>query len=113
MTDVDTVDLDKTASALVAPDRANYTDAEWQARIDLAMLYRAIHLYGMSDLANGAIGARVPGRHDHYLTHPYGMYWEEATASSFVTISSDGTPVHDDQRWINDARVGAKSALPS
>ncbi len=106
MTDlVDAVDLDQTVSAMDAPDRSHYSPAEWQARVDLAALYRLIDLYGMSDLANGAIGARVPDRPDHYLTHPYGMFWEEATASSFVTITPDGAPVHDDHRWINSGAV--------
>ena len=106
MTDtLDPVDLDKTADAMDAPDRDRYSPAEWQARLDLAVLYRAIHLYGMSDVANGEIAARVPDQPDHYLTHPYGMYWEEATASSFITVTADGTPVHDDKRWTNDGAV--------
>ena len=106
MTDtLDPIDLDKTAEAMDAPDRGRYSPAEWQARLDLAVLYRALHLYGMSDVANGAIAARVPDQPDHYLIHPYGMYWEEATASSFVTVSPDGTPVHDDKRWVNDGAV--------
>ena len=99
------VDLAKTADALNAPDRSSYSPAEWQARVELAALYRAIDLYGMSDLANGAIGARVPDAPDRYLTHPYGMYWDEATASSFITVHADGTPVHDDPRWTNDGAV--------
>lgn len=68
------VDLDKTADAMGALDRSAYSPAEWTARVELAALYRAIHLYGMSDLVNGAIGARVPDAREHYLTHPYGMY---------------------------------------
>ncbi len=102
---LDVVDLDKTTGAMDAPDRSLYSAAEWQARVELVALYRATHLYGMSDLANGAIGARVPDRPDRYLTHPYGMYWEEATASSFVTVRPDGTPVHGDERWTNDGAV--------
>ena len=99
------VNAEKTAGAMQAPDPVDCSPAEWQARVELAAVYRAIHLYGMSDLANGAIGARVPDAPDHYLTHPYGMYWEEATASSFVTIASDGTPVRGDDRWTNDGAV--------
>lgn len=99
------VDLDHAAGAINAPDRARYSPAEWRTRVELAALYRAVHLYGMSDIANGAIGARVPDRPDTYLTHPYGMFWEEATASSFVTVAADGTPVHDDRRWTNDGAV--------
>jgi len=87
-----------------APDHSTYSVSEWETRIELAALYRSVDLYGMSDLVNGAIGARVPGR-DQYLTHPYGMYWEEATASSFITIHPDGSPVFDDSRWTNDGAV--------
>ncbi len=106
MTDtLDPVELEKTAGAMDAPDPSRYSPAEWATRVELAALYRAIALYGMSDLVNGAIGARVPDQPDHYLTHPYGMFWEEATASSFVTVRPDGTPVHDDKRWTNDGAV--------
>ena len=101
----DAVGLDGTTTAADPPDQSSCTEAEWRARIHLAALYRAIHLYGMSDLVNGAIAARVPDQPDHYLTHPYGMFWEEATASSFITIAADGTPVHDDRRWTNDGAV--------
>lgn len=99
------IDLDQKAHALAGPDRSVYSSAEWEVRVELAALYRAIHLYGMSDLANGAIGARVPDSPTHYITHPYGMYWEEATASSFVTVNADGTPVYGDTRWTNDGAV--------
>ena len=101
----DPVDLAKTAAAMDPPDTSACSPGEWQARVDLAALYRAVHLYGMSDLVNGAIAARVPDQPDHYLTHPYGMFWEEATASSFVTVTADGTPVYDDKRWTNDGAV--------
>jgi len=101
----DAVGLDGTTTAADPPDQSSCTESEWRARIHLAALYRAIHLYGMSDLVNGAIAARVPDQPDHYLTHPYGMFWEEATASSFITIAADGTPVHDDRRWTNDGAV--------
>jgi len=85
--------------------RDQCSDAEWRARVDLAALYRAIALYGMSDLVNGAIGARVPDQPDHYLTHPYGLFWEEARASDFVKIGPDGAPVDPDAAWLNDGAV--------
>ncbi len=76
--------------------------AEWQARVDLAALFRVLAHYGMSDLANGAVCARVPDQPDHYLTHPYGMFWEEARASSLVKIDASGQPVDADAPWLND-----------
>lgn len=78
------------------------SDAEWQARVDLAALFRIVAHYGMSDLVNGAVCARVPDQPDHYLVHPYGMFWEEACASDMVKINSDGKPVDADAPWLND-----------
>lgn len=83
-------------------DRALVTEAEWQARVDLAAMFRIIAYYGMSDLANGAVAARVPDATDHYLVHPYGMFWEEARASDMVKIDARGTPVEADAPWLND-----------
>ncbi|MEM7171383.1 MAG: class II aldolase/adducin family protein [Pseudomonadota bacterium] len=76
--------------------------AEWQARVDLAAIFRVLAHYGMSDLANGAVAARVPDQPDHYLLHPYGMFWEEATASSLIKIGPDGQAVDPDGPWLND-----------
>ena len=92
--------MSKTNPSPPRPDQI--TKAEWQARIELAALYRLIAHYGMSDLANGAIGARVPDQPDHYLTHPYGIFWEEIRASDFVKINSLGQPVEADGPWLND-----------
>lgn len=79
-----------------------FSDAEWKARIDLAASFRILAHYGMSDLANGAVAARVPDQPDHYLVHPYGMFWEEATASAMIKIGPDGQPVDPDGPWLND-----------
>jgi ribulose-5-phosphate 4-epimerase/fuculose-1-phosphate aldolase len=82
--------------------REHFGDAEWQARVDLAALFRVVAHYGMSDLANGAIAARVPDAPEHYLIHPYGMFWEEARASDMVKIDASGQPVDADAPWLND-----------
>ena len=78
------------------------SQSEWKARIDLAGLFRIVAHYGMSDLANGAIAARVPDEPNHYLIHPYGMFWEEAKASSMVKIDSNGQPLDPGAPWLND-----------
>jgi ribulose-5-phosphate 4-epimerase/fuculose-1-phosphate aldolase len=75
---------------------------EWDTRVNLAALYRITAKYGMSDLANGAIGARVTGEPDCYLTHPYGVFWDEARASDFVKIDKQGKPIAADAPWINE-----------
>ncbi|MFC3613795.1 class II aldolase/adducin family protein [Lutimaribacter marinistellae] len=81
---------------------ATFSEAEWKARLDLAATFRILAHYGMSDLANGAVAARVPDQPDHYLVHPYGMFWEEATASAMIKIGPDGRPVDPDGPWLND-----------
>lgn len=74
-----TIEHRKVDDAIDALPRGTYDDTEWAVRVELAALHRACALYGMSDLANGAIAARIPET-GHFLLHPYGMYREEATA---------------------------------
>lgn len=66
------------------------TPEEWQARIDIAACYRLIAAYGMSDMMANHITLRVPGEEDAFLTNPYGMMYEEMTASSMIKINHDG-----------------------
>ncbi len=82
--------------------QASCSDVEWKARVDLAATFRILAHYGMSDLANGAVAARVPDQPDHYLVHPYGMFWEEACASTMIKIGPNGLPVVADGPWLND-----------
>lgn len=89
-----------TAPLRATPDAAS--PAEWEARVELAALFRILARYGMSDLANGAACLRVPGAPDRYLTHPYGMFWEEARASDLVVIDADGRPVEPGAPRLND-----------
>ncbi len=63
---------------------------EWQTRVDLAACYRLLALYGMTDLIYNHVSARLPGQHDHYLINPYGMLYDEITASSLVKIDVEG-----------------------
>lgn len=85
---------------LVTPE--GFSPAEWRTRVDLAALYRALDLYGMSDLANQEVGARVADQPDHYLVHAYGDFYDEVTASSLVKIDADGAAVGPDAPWLND-----------
>lgn len=82
--------------------RSTCSAAEWETRVELAALYRVLDMYGMSDLANQEVGARVPEQPDHYLVHPYGHFYDEITASSLVKISHDGGPADADAPWLND-----------
>ena len=76
-------------------------EAEWQTRLDLAACYRLVDLFGWSDLINTRITARVPGRHDHFLINPYGLLFEEVTASSLVKIDIEGNKVEPSECEVN------------
>src|SRR5947209_20066128 len=80
---------------------AQMTEAEWQTRLDLAACHRLVALFGWSDLIKTRITARVPGRHDHFLINPYGLLFEEVTASSLVKIDTEGNTVEPSECEVN------------
>jgi ribulose-5-phosphate 4-epimerase/fuculose-1-phosphate aldolase len=62
---------------------------EWQARVDLAACYRLVDLYGMSDMMANHISVRAPGE-EAFLINPYGMMYEEITASCLIKLDLAG-----------------------
>ena len=60
------------------------SEAEWKQRVELAACYRLVAQYGWDDLVFTHISARVPGPEHHFLINPYGMLFDEITASSLV-----------------------------
>ena len=84
---------------------------EWQLRVDLAAAYRLVALYGWDDLVFTHISARVPGPEHHFLINPYGMMFEEITASSLVKIDLNGEKVEDSPYPVNPAGFTIHSAI--
>src|SRR6476660_3810220 len=66
------------------------SEAEWEARVDLAACYRLIAHFGMADLIYNHITCKVPDAEDEFLINPYGMMYEEITASSLIKINLAG-----------------------
>ena len=64
--------------------------AEWQARVDLAACYRLVELYGMADMMANHISSHVPGEPGAFLINPYGMMYEEITASCLIKVDLAG-----------------------
>src|SRR5436853_3690474 len=91
--------------------REQVSTEEWQARIDLAAAYRLVALYGWDDLIFTHISARVPGTDHHFLLNPYGMMFEEVTASSLVKIDLQGNKVIESPHFINPAGFTIHSAV--
>jgi len=77
--------------------------AEWQARIDLAACYRLVARMGVDDLIYNHISLRVPGHDDQFLINPYGMLFDEITASSLVKIDIEGRKLDDTPFEVNAA----------
>ena len=80
-------------------------------RVDLAACYRMVAHYGWDDLIFTHISARVPGPEAHFLINPYGMLFEEVTASSLVKVDLDGNKVLDSDFDINPAGFNIHSAV--
>jgi ribulose-5-phosphate 4-epimerase/fuculose-1-phosphate aldolase len=80
-------------SAVLAP-RSGIDPAEWGLRVQLAGAYRIAHHLGWSELIYTHISARVPGPEHHFLINPYGLNFNEVTASSLVKIDVDGNPIN-------------------
>lgn len=91
--------------------RNSVSEAEWKARVDLAALYRLVALHGWDDLIFTHISFRVPGPEHHFLINPYGLLFEEITASSLVKVDLDGNIVQATDHMINPAGFTIHSAV--
>ncbi len=91
--------------------KGQVSEGEWKARVDLAALYRLVALEKWDDLIFTHISARVPGPEHHFLINPFGMFFEEVTASSLVKVDLDGNIVMDSPYGINPAGFTIHSAV--
>jgi ribulose-5-phosphate 4-epimerase/fuculose-1-phosphate aldolase len=84
---------------------------EWQLRVDLAACYRLVAVYGWSDLVFTHISARLPGPEHHFLINPYGLMFDEITASNLVKIDLQGNAVEASPYPVNPAGFVIHSAI--
>ena len=84
---------------------------EWQTRVDLAACYRLVALYGWSDLVFTHISARIPGPEHHFLINPYGLMFDEITASSLVKVDQQCNKLIDSPYPVNPAGFVIHSAV--
>ena len=76
---------------------------EWQLRVDLAAAYRLVAMYGWSDLVFTHISARIPGPEHHFLINPYGLMFDEITASSLVKVDQNCNKLSNSPFPVNPA----------
>ncbi|CRM48932.1 aldolase [Pseudomonas sp. 2822-15] len=91
--------------------KAQVSEQEWQLRCDLAACYRLVALYGWTDMVFTHISARVPGPEHHFLINPYGLLFEEITASSLVLVDQEGNQVRESGFNVNRAGFVIHSAV--
>ena len=95
----------------IANRKNEVSAAEWQTRVDLAAAYRLVALFKWDDLVFTHISARVPGRDDEFLINPYGLLFEEITASSLVKIDMQGNKIDETPFPVNPAGFTIHSAI--
>ena len=103
MTDSATLDI-PSLKTRVSPE-------EWAVRVDLAAAYRLVARYGWEDLIFTHISARVPNTDNEFLINPYGLFFDEITASSLVKIDTDGKKIQDSPFDVNAAGFIIHSAI--
>ena len=94
------------------------SEAEWTARLDLAATYRLCALHGWSDLVFTHISVRLPDEanekgemEERFLINPYGVMFDEMTASSLVKIDLNGKVCQDTPYFVNPAGFTIHSAV--
>ncbi len=93
-------------------DTADVAEAtEAGVRRDLAAVYRLVAQHGWDDLIFTHISARVPGPEHHFLINPFGLRFDEVTASNLVKIDVEGNPVGPSAHPVNPAGFVIHSAL--
>lgn len=91
----------------------NISDVEWQARCELAALYRMVAHFRMTDLIDTHITLRIPGPEHHFLINQYGLIFDRMRASDLVRIDQHGNVVDqaNGERRVNAAGFVIHSAI--
>jgi ribulose-5-phosphate 4-epimerase/fuculose-1-phosphate aldolase len=98
-------------NAAVPSVKSQVSAEEWALRVELAACYRLVAKYGWDDLIFTHISARVPGPEHHFLINPYGMFFDEITASSLVKVDLQGAKVTQSPYEVNPAGFTIHSAV--
>ena len=106
--------MSSPAFKVVKSVREQVSKEEWDVRVNLAAAYRLTDLFDMTDLTANHISARVPGTHDQFLINPYGMLYDEITASSLIRIDLNGKILFNATEYpVNEAGFVIHSAIHS
>jgi ribulose-5-phosphate 4-epimerase/fuculose-1-phosphate aldolase len=94
------------------PVREQVSPQEWETRVNLAACYRLMAEFGMVEMVANHISVRVPGTHNEFLINPYGMLYEEMTASSMIRVDLEGNVLFNATDYgVNQAGYVIHSAV--
>lgn len=96
-------------TAALQPKR--FSDAEWNARVQLAACYRMFAHLKWDELIYNHISLRVPGEPGHFLINPFGLHYSEVTASSLVKVNAQAEVVGHSDWGINPAAFAFHGAI--
>lgn len=99
------------ATAFANVDNLPVHEAERELRVQLAAAYRLVDYFGWSELIYAHLTARVPGPENHFLINPYGLNYDEITASNLVKIDVDGNVIGDSEYPVSVAGFIIHSAV--
>jgi ribulose-5-phosphate 4-epimerase/fuculose-1-phosphate aldolase len=103
-----------STSPLTIPTlKSSVSAEEWRTRVDLAAAYRLVAAFKWDDLVFTHISARVPGTENQFLINPYGLLFDEITASSLVRIDGQGNKLSESPFEVNPAGFTIHSAVHS
>ena len=91
--------------------KSQVSPEEWQTRVDLAAAYRLVAAFKWDDLVYTHISARVPGKDGEFLINPYGLMFDEITASSLIRIDAQGNKLDESPYDVNPAGFVIHSAV--
>jgi ribulose-5-phosphate 4-epimerase/fuculose-1-phosphate aldolase len=100
-----------TSAALVRTKSAGISEAEWEARVELAACYRLFNQFGWHELIYNHITVRVPGTTDQFLINPFGLMYREVKASNLVKMDIRGNKLDDSPYDVNPAGFVVHSAV--
>ena len=93
------------------PKPLHWSQEEWRLRVDLAAAYRLVDYFGWTELIYGHLTAHIPGEQPHFLINPYGLNYDEVTASNLIKIDIDGNLVEESEYNVNEAGFVIHSAI--
>jgi ribulose-5-phosphate 4-epimerase/fuculose-1-phosphate aldolase len=91
--------------------QSSVSPEEWQLRVELAAAYRLAAMYGWTDLVYTHISVRVPGPEHQFLINPFGMMFDEITASSLVKVDQQGNLLSESPFPVNPAGFTIHSCI--